>query len=76
MTHAEGDYEIGSSYPMAANFTFRHFTRGNLCVNLAYKNCVLEMKQADFTECEKNGGDSTVATTQWQSCMLPRDFVA
>ena len=28
MTHAEGDYEIGSSYSMTANFTFGHFTRG------------------------------------------------
>ena len=63
MTHAEGDYEIGSSYSMAANFTFGHFTR-NLCVNLACENCVLEMKQADFIECERNGGDSTVVTTQ------------
>ena len=54
MTHTEGDSEIGSSYSMAANFTFGHFTRG-------------------ISECERNGGDSTVATTQRQGCMLPQD---
>ena len=30
MTHAEGDYEIGSSYSMAANFTFGYFTQESL----------------------------------------------
>ena len=49
MTYAEGDCEIESSNSMAANCTFGH-TR-NLCVNLAHKNCVLAMKQADFAEC-------------------------
>ena len=67
VTHAEGDYEFGSSCSMAADFTLGH-TR-NLCVSLDRENCVLAMKQAD-------GGDSTVATTQRQGCMLPQDFVA
>ena len=64
MTHAEGDYEIGRKLHV------RSLPTGNLCVNLGDKSCVLAMKQADFIECERNGGDSTIAT------ILPQDSVA